>query len=57
MSTVDTYQARTHFTDLVKRVEAGEDIVAEFRKPREAVAKRGGRRGLSVKKLIGKGRM
>jgi prevent-host-death family protein len=83
MSTIATYQAKTHFTDLVNRVAAGEtititrhgrpvakmvpceladsgreggDIVEEFRKLREGVAKRGGMRGLSTQKLIRQGR-
>ncbi|MGA2229453.1 MAG: type II toxin-antitoxin system prevent-host-death family antitoxin [Tepidisphaeraceae bacterium] len=83
MSTVGIYQAKTHFTDLMNRVAAGEtititrrgrpvarivpcdfpdsgresrEIVEDFRKIREAVAKRGGMRGLSVQKLIREGR-
>jgi prevent-host-death family protein len=42
--------------DLCSSGREGEDIVEDFRKIREAVAKRGGMRGLSVQKLIRKGR-
>jgi prevent-host-death family protein len=83
MNTVATYEAKTHFTDLLNRVAAGEiititrhgrpvakmvpcevaqipteaeDIVEQFRKLRDGVAKRGGMRGLSAQKLIREGR-
>ena len=78
-----TYHAKTHFTDLLARVESGEeititrhgrpvarivpiadaarrtesdDIVGEFRKIRQAVAKRGGMKGVSIRDLVREGR-
>lgn len=78
-----TYHAKTHFTDLLARVESGEeititrhgrpvaklvpvvdtdrkgdgdDIIEAFRRIRQAVTKRGGMKGASVRELIREGR-